>query len=175
MKTGNKFAKHLISGIKGSAEMKHPRPGVSPNTSVRGILLQCVFKLYIVSERIYIIKFSRERNSHLFLWRRRWKCWRGSVLNAQKKNLDKTAFSMQTTPSSAKVTKCFQVGGVNWRHQPPVPALLHYANIPLSTNKASLLSSPLDVLRKLCKSNCTNVTRDSIRILYVSYMAAKVM
>lgn len=134
------------------------------------------FSSFLLSLNGFILLSSQDIEIRIFLlWRRRWKCWRGSILNAQKKNLDKTAFSMQTTPSSAKVTKCFQVGGVNWRHQPPVPALLHYANIPLSTSKASLLSSPLDVLRKLCKSNCTNVTRDSIRILYVSYMAAKVM
>lgn len=60
MKTGNKFAKHLISGVKGSAEMKHPRPGVSSNTSVRDVLLQCVFKLLFSTNGFTLLSFPKE-------------------------------------------------------------------------------------------------------------------
>lgn len=61
MKTGNKFAKHLISGVKGSAEMKHPRPGVSPNTSVRDVLLQCVFNLLFLLNGFTLLSFLEEK------------------------------------------------------------------------------------------------------------------
>lgn len=57
MKTGNKFAKHLISSVKGWKEMKYPLPGVSPNTSVRDSSLTMRFHAPIFPERIYYIKF----------------------------------------------------------------------------------------------------------------------
>lgn len=119
MKTGNKFAKHLISGVKGSADMKHPRPGVSPNTSVRDILLQCVFKLLFLG--FILLSFPEERNSHLFVVTSQLKVLKWKHFKRTKEKLRQNGFLYA---NDSELGESCQVFPSWWRQLTPPAACL---------------------------------------------------
>lgn len=58
MKSGDEFAKHLISGGKSREEMKHPMNTVTRNTFVRDSMRQTP-GLYFVTNRFTLLNFGR--------------------------------------------------------------------------------------------------------------------
>lgn len=126
MKTGNKFAKHLISGVKGSAEMKHPQPGVSPNTSVRDILLQCIFKLLFSLNGYTLLSFPDERNSHLFVVTSELKVLKWKHFKRTKEKLRQNGFLYA---NDSGLGESYQVFPSWWRQLTPPAACLSLTSL----------------------------------------------
>lgn len=122
MKTGNKFAKHLISGVKGSAEMKHPRPGVGPNTYVRDTLLQCVLKLLLFLYFIklfYFIKYFRVKEIHFFIVTLELKVSTWKRFKRTKEKLRQNGFLYA---NDSELGESYQVFSSWWRQLTPPAA-----------------------------------------------------